>query len=149
MLSSSSVLLLSDPSSCSSPGFPACVSIHDLLELEGYYRSDLLITLESIIIPNTHLHPAVHLHTVIRTSPINISLCFCESFRNSGSQMLYDIFTGRNSNRLKIRHRCRAPWSLNDIRDRLQNLRSQPIYLFYKNCQKVFTQCFRHIYKNI
>jgi len=81
--SSSSVLLLSDTSSCSSPDYPASVPIHDLLDLEGYHLSDLLFTLQSIIIPVTHLLPAVHLWTYIKTSPFNISLCVCESFRNS------------------------------------------------------------------
>ncbi len=80
--SSSSVLLLSDTSSCSSPEYPASVPIHDLLDLEGYHLSDLLFTLQSIIIPVTHLLPAVHLWTYIKTSPFNISLCVWESFHN-------------------------------------------------------------------
>ncbi len=62
--------------------YPASVPIHDLLDLEGYNLSDLLFTLQSIIIPVTHLLPAVHLWTYIKTSPFNISLCVCESFRN-------------------------------------------------------------------
>ncbi len=77
------VLLLSESSSCSSPGYPASVPIHDLLDLERYHPSDLLFILQSIYTPVTHLLPVVHLRIVIKTSPYNISLCVCESFRNT------------------------------------------------------------------
>ncbi len=89
MFSSSSVLLLSESSSCSSPGYPASVPIHDHLDLERYHPSDLLFILQSIYTPITHLLPVVHLRIVIKMSPYNISLCVCESFRNRKLDPLY------------------------------------------------------------